>query len=408
MAKRKIKAEYALSDICDRYPFIKKENIETFGPVYYPIAKIEVEMVEKSFEDFDAVQRAVLRIMALGIKDAGVISDLMGLTDEFVLDMMKLLLSYEHIDTKRNITELGRQSIKEDKKILIANTKQVFLLDAINCNIVRIDKELDKTVIENVDEISHNDKYIVFLDHAEGIEKTDIERTLKETEYSTLKRIQGGMNINVCGVKDVRCLGISYVKSYLLKQKGRPPVIFVKRYNFAEKAGNKFYWLPFSADKSNEELLGIEGVPLHTTEAGMMTMDAFKRMREHGENEHTRNEIKEKIEYITQSLFKIKAENLASSIKVNSQSFFEYSDSILNLLYEFGKSGVYTVVDDGLSGNLIFIHPDTADSVITDCSKAVYDAVEKHDRDKVVSFIGKCELDKENIIESICSYVKKI
>ncbi len=408
MAKRKVKAYYALSDICDRYPFIKRQNIENFGPVYYPIAKIEVQMVEKSFEDFDAVQRAVLRIMALGIINAEKIADLMGLTESFVMDMIKLLLSYEHIDNNGKVTELGLQSIRADKKILVANTRQIFLLDAINCNIVRIDKELDKSIIENVDEISRYDKYIVFLDHAEGIQKSDIEKTLKETDFSTLKRVQSGMNINVTEVSSVKCLGINYVKSYMLKEKGKSPIIFVKRYNFAEKSGDKFYWMPFSVSGDSKEFLSMEGVPQHSQEAEVMTLDAFKRMKEHSENEHSRKEIEKAIENVTTKRFKIKADTSKPTIKLNSDGFYEYGESVITLLYEFGKNGVYIAVDDGLAGNLIFIYPDENDTILKKCCKAVYDAVEKHDRDKVTAYLSKCEIDEEKIIESIYSYVEKI
>ena len=46
MNKRKIKPEYALRDICEKYPQIKLSDVEAFAPVFYPIARIEADMQE--------------------------------------------------------------------------------------------------------------------------------------------------------------------------------------------------------------------------------------------------------------------------------------------------------------------------------------------------------------------------
>ena len=106
MKKQRIKPEFALRDICEKYPQINIAELETFAPVFYPIARIEADMKEKSFEDFEAVQEAVLRFILLGFKQEEEIAELMGLNKAYILKMMKLLLSYGHIDERKNVTAI--------------------------------------------------------------------------------------------------------------------------------------------------------------------------------------------------------------------------------------------------------------------------------------------------------------
>ncbi|MBQ8588616.1 MAG: hypothetical protein IJ454_04405 [Clostridia bacterium] len=409
MAKRKIKAEFALRDICSRYPCINKMDIENFGPVYYPVARIEVDMQEKSFEDFDAVQESVLRFVSIGFREEEVIANLMGLTASYIRDMLKLLVSYGHIDNNRNITSLGSASLAEGQKITIANTRQVFLLDALNCNIIRIDRDLDRTIIEKPDDMTYNEKHIAFLEHAAGISKSDVEATLKDTEYKTLRRMQGGMNINVTNVSDVRCLGIRYIKSYLLKLKNHTPMIFVKRFDYTGTGSERFYWLPFSVRNPEERaFLGLTDLQIHSSQTDAMISDAYVRMIERAASEHVVTEIDNKFEFFTKTHFKIDVERRGMQTTVSAASFTEYTNNALRLLAGFGRDEVFPLVDDELSGRVIFIYPDKGDSLLTECSKYVHAALTKHTYDKVVSYIEQ-RMDKDgNVIQSLLSVLKKL
>ena len=229
MKKQKIKPEYALRDILKKYPQIDISEIEIFAPVFYPIARIEADMKEKNFEDFEAVQESVLRFMVLGFKKEEEVAELVGLNPGYILKMMKLLLSFGHIDENRNLTELGALSLSEGRKITLEHTKQIFLLDALTCDIIRLDKDPDRAFIESAEDMEGSDKYVPILEHSYGISKEDVARTLKEVQYNTVRLMKGTANINVMDVTDVRCLGIKYIKSYLLKLKNRYPMIFVKR-----------------------------------------------------------------------------------------------------------------------------------------------------------------------------------
>ncbi len=409
MPKRKIKAEFALRDICTRYPCIDKNDIELFGPVYYPIAKIEVDMQEKSFEDFDAVQESVLRFVSIGFREEDVIASLMGLTAAYVRDMLKLLVSYGHIDNNRNITNLGAASLAEGQKITIANTRQVFLLDALNCNIIRVDRDLDRTIIERPDDMTNNEKHIAFLEHAAGISKSDVEETLKETEYKTLRRMQGGMNINVTNVSDVRCLGIRYIKSYLLKLKNHTPMIFVKRFDYTGKGSERYYWLPFSVrNQAEKDFLGLSDLQIHSNETDAMLSDVYVRMIERASSDYVVADIDNKFEFFTKTHFKVDTERNGMQAIVSSTSFTEYTNNALRLLVSFGSDGVYPLVDDNLSGRVIFIYPDRDDKLLIECSKYVCAALDKHTYDKVVSYIEQRMIKEGNVIQNLLSVLKNL
>jgi len=333
----------------------------------------------------------------------------MGLTADYIQNMMKLLLSYGHIDSGRNITPLGSESIAQGQKITLIFTKQVFLLDALNCNIIRIDKDLDRTIIEHPDEMTTSEKHITFLDHAAGISKSDVERTLKEEQFSTLQRLNGGMNINVTAVTDVRCLGIRYVKSYLLKLKGHAPVIFVKRFDYNGKGAERFYWLPFSVEEQSEGYFyGMPELPIHSRGTSSMIQDAYKRMQENGSSEWVLGEMKRSLEELTKNIYGINLEPTDTKNMVTSTGFFKYSGSSLRLLYGFGKDGLFPLVDDRISGNIMFIYPDKNDLLLDQCATYVQQALDQFSFDKVHRYIEKRLQNKEHIIQDMIIVLKEL
>jgi len=407
MAKREIRADYTLRDICNRYGCIQKKDIEAFGPVFYPIASIEVEMHERIFEDFDVVQESVLRFAALGFKGESAISDLMGLTEDYVADMLRLLMSYGHIDKSGNVTKLGKSSLEEGKKITLAKTNQIFLLDALNCDIVRIDKDLDRTIIEDAYETNTWGNYVPVVEHSAGISKSDIERVLKESRYSTLKRMHGGININVVDIGDVTCRGIRYVKAYMLKLKNRKPMVFIKRYDGSREGWDRFFWLPFSVGtKQEQEFLGEPDVHIHSAEVGSVLEAAYKNMMEYSKEERAERKIMDKI-VGCEKIYKIRAEVNSQKINVKAESFFEYSNNILRLLEGFDKDGVYPFVDDSLSGQVIFIYPDKNDELLMKCAERVRMAFEKHQYEDVIAHTEFFMAGRKDVINSLNESLEK-
>ncbi len=402
MAKRIVKAEFALAEICERYPMINKWDIEAFGPVFYPIARIEADMEEKSFEDFDGITESVLRFISLGIKDAPSIAELMALTPDYISGMQKMLLSYGHIDNTGTLTALGRESLDAGRKVTVAHTKQIFLLDAINCNIVRVDADLDKSSIERPADVPAEERFVAFIEHAAGISKAEVEKTLKESQYNTLKRIPGGMNINVTAITDIRCLGIKYIKSYLLKLKGQSPYIFVKRYDYRAKGKEKYFWLPFSVDSEEARgFLNCGNVPVHGRNAKLMLEDVFKRMTEGAASDRMPETLTAKKTFFCENLFKLSPEYKGNDVLITGASLTEYSKNILRLLYGIGKDGIYYIVDDALSGIVLRILPGNNDPELLRCAALTVKALDKYKRDKVDSYIRERITGEETITKEL-------
>lgn len=395
MNKRIIKAEFALSEICEKYPAIDKASIEAFGPVFYPIARIEADMEEKSFEDFDGITEAVLRFISLGITDAEKIAGLMALTTGYIEGMQKMLLSYGHIDTTGKITPLGLESLSEGRKVTVAHTKQIFLLDAINCNIVRVDSDLDKSSVERPADMPAEERFAPFIEHAAGISKSEIEKTLRESQYNTLKRIPGGMNINVTAIRDIKCLGIRYIKSYLLKLENHTPIVFVKRFDYRAKGKEKYFWLPFSVEAPGErEFLGCGDVPVHNTSARAMLTDVYERMKAGAGAERIPEALEKKTTFFCVELFRFTPNEKNGNIFISSGSIASYSKNLLRLLYGLGKDGLYLIPDDALSGIVLKILPEAGDSLLKEISALTVKVLDKYKRDKVDSYI------RENLKEA--------
>ena len=407
MGKRKIKIDFALRDICLRYKSIKKSEIEIFAPVFYPIASIQADMQEKTFEDFESVQEAVLKFVNLGFDSEEVIADLMGLDKDYVYSMLKLLFTFGHIDNKRKITELGKASLSEGKKITLARTKQVFMLDAINCNIIRIDRDLDRTVVENAHQLEDWEKNIQFLDHADGISKSRIEEVLTKTQYNTLRRIRGGLNINVCDVSNVECLGIKFIKSYLIKVKNHPPVIFIKRYDFNAEGTDRFFWLPFSVESRAEaEFLGLDSdsVSIHAGTAKEIIDDVYKRILESMNSEKMNERLNSKAEHYRQ-VCGIDLVGKGLDVKVSSGDVIEYSNKLLFILKEFSEDGNYLIVDDNMSGKFFYLYPDKSDTLLKECSDKIKSIMDKYSYERVVSHIEGNYNENDNVIKELLRIV---
>ena len=75
------KHNYEVNTVLDRImaqnPQIIPSRIELFTEVYYPIAILEMEVSETTFEDFDLVPLTVLRFVDAGLGSAKEISDMM-------------------------------------------------------------------------------------------------------------------------------------------------------------------------------------------------------------------------------------------------------------------------------------------------------------------------------------------
>lgn len=105
-----------LSTILKTYPTLSVADVDAFIPVYFPIALVEIDTVEESFEDFEVIELTVLKLVSLGVETSHEISELLAIDEKYVKRVLKLLIGYGHIKNNK-ITEIGLRSLERGQKI---------------------------------------------------------------------------------------------------------------------------------------------------------------------------------------------------------------------------------------------------------------------------------------------------
>lgn len=232
-----------LERICQQNNNIVPSRIELFTEIFYPIAVLEIEMEETTFEDFDIVPLSVLKMIRAGVRTEQEIAKMMGLGKSYVQKVIDLLMGYEYIDAN-GLTELGAEALKIEKKVARSSVKQRFQADAVTGDLLKLGEQSSDADLQGRE---NTFKVTPHLPHIEGISVEAINRQLAEDDLTRYKRYQGGiLNANVDTVSDVACIGLEYVKAYLMKLQGiSSPFIFFYQYDSAQKEFNeRFRWRP--------------------------------------------------------------------------------------------------------------------------------------------------------------------
>lgn len=283
---------FALREIKEKYKKIRPEDIQGFSPIYYPIAIVEMNLEEMTFEDFETVQLTVLKLIGLGQVDEEVLADLLGLSRNYIARIKHLLRGYGHIEDDR-LTELGERSILEEKKIRKSTVWQKFQADALNASLIRMDKIISDNMLNDKDETRI---LVGHLDYMDGVSRQAIEEQIQEGSYANFIRQKTGiLNTNVLAINHVKCSEVKYALCFLMKLRGFPePVIFAKRYNEGKREiRDRFSWQPFSL--SQEELRGDYGFEEEIPLAKQMTReyvgDIYRLIGERAEKLEMEKEI---------------------------------------------------------------------------------------------------------------------
>lgn len=235
----------ALNEILTQYPRIRPAHIETFIPVYYPIAMVEMQMQEHTFEDFETVHLAVLRLVALGIREPELIAATLSLTAGYVEKVMHLLTGFGHLQGG-DLTPLGQESLNQGKKITLKETMQTFQVDALNGTLLK----LPKTVAEkSLAQLEQTTIKIGHLGSLEGISEDVIRGQLEgDRGMDYIYHNADILHANVSSIRDVRCTQICFAQSYLMKLTEQTvPIVFAKRYDKTQKLlRDRFSWQPYS------------------------------------------------------------------------------------------------------------------------------------------------------------------
>lgn len=350
---------FALKEIKEKYPAIMPSQIEMFSPIYYPIAMVEMNLDEMTFEDFETVQLTVLKLISLGQLEEEVLADLLGLSVGYISRVKHLLRGYGHIEDDK-LTELGQESLLEEKKITRSQVWQKFQVDGLNGSLIRMSELVADNSLNDKDET----RFIIgHLDYLDGIKSEEIEAQIEEGDYSDFIRQKTGiLNTNVLAINDVECTEVKYAVCFLMKLKGvERPVIFAKRYNEEKKeVRERFSWQAFSiAGEDVREKYGFEeNIPLSSQMAVDYTENIFQLIKERSQGV----EIDKEIFNTLKKLYPFQREDISIEgsrggniplVSVKRESLKKDTPWLKIFLEEIEKYGQYIITNEHLYGKMI-------------------------------------------------------
>lgn len=398
----KQEAMIALADIRERYPDIHITEIEQFAPVYYPVAIVEMLLEEQTFEDFETVHLAVLRLVALGISDYKIIAQTLGLSASYVFKVLHLLNGYGHIDGN-GLTQLGRESLNQQKKIITTDTLQKFQVDALNGKLLKTQESVAGNMLNSKDETI---TMIGHLNYLEGMDAQALSAQLTGDCDNYLNQKSGVLHTNVRRIKSARCTEIKYAKCYLMKLASySQPIIFAKRYNrMSQDLKQRFPWQPFSV--SNAYMIRMYGLepqtPINTSLADEYVMQLYKMLTEYcaGPKVNLQEEVRNAVARNTplqpeHILIPAIHPGRKTVISIREEALTKYSRELVDILLANHREGMYLLTTQWLYGHLIALK--TEGKKLDILAGLLYDKVSEHGRQEVTRVLWERFRDRENI-----------
>lgn len=353
----------ALEAICSRYSSFLLEDVMFFCPVFYPIALIDVEMLEKDYEDLEMIPRILLALVKLGFSSIEELAEITGLNNNYTSKMMRLLAGNGLIE-KGSITEAGIKALDEGKNIHYKNTSQKFQIDAVSGKLIRQEQlVLNGELFEK----GNTEVKIPHIRSIEGIYSEDLEKEL-------LNERGGLVNINVDKIEGIKLSSLKYSRAYMLQTKSMDePFVFSFRLNCHENDRSKKYaYQPYYV--WSEEDYDEYGIERHVPIANKNTHDlidsivALVKPRsaqtdviikdEMEQSEEYRN-IQRTISYYcpfdwehTRISFKTQDEYLAF-VFMTIESINTFNSGVFRIIYQIGHLGYALILDKSFNGSLV-------------------------------------------------------
>ncbi len=381
----------ALDDIHEKYKKLPSTDIEKFAPVYYPIAIVEMNLDEVTFEDFESVQYTILQLISLGVNDYAIIAETLGLSPNYVFKMIRLLNGYGHLDGN-GITQLGMDSIRSGQKIVKAQVWQKFQLDALNGTLLRVDQTITENMLNDREQTNIT---IGHLDYLDGMPVQEISTQLAKSNLSKYVQQKSGIiNTNVTKINDVRCVEVKYARCYLMKVRNcDEPIVFAKRYDSSkEDVKERFSWQPFSIKNAVlAQKYGFEpDVPFNSDVARKYVGQLYSMLIERGKKVN----LVEEIQYAMQKVYRFEAAGVeiartdgvvVPTVNIDERAFRIYRSWIINFLIGIQNDGEYLITNEKLYGHVISLR--TESLMMLDLAELIVDKMRKHGKANVVKRI---------------------
>lgn len=404
----------ALDDIHEKYKRLPSTDIEKFAPVYYPIAIVEMNLDEMSFEDFESVQYSILKLVSLGVLDHRVIAETLGLSSNYVFKVIRLLNGYGHMDGG-GITQLGLDSLRSGQKIVKSQVRQKFQLDALNGTLLKVEQTITETMLNDREQTNIT---IGHLDYLDGMPVKEISDQLAKNNISRYVHQKAGIiNTNVTGINDVRCTEIKYARCYLMKVRNcEEPIVFAKRYDGSKKeVKERFSWRPFSVkSKAVLDKYGFEqDIPFNSETAKKYVGQLYQMLLE---REKKVNLVQE-IQYAMRKVYPFEEAGVeiartegivVPTVNIDESAFRIYRSWILNFLIGLQNDGEYLITNEKLYGHVISLR--TESLKMLDLAELLDACVQKYGKGNVVKRIKNQFKDYEgsDLIDRIEKELKKL
>lgn len=349
----------ALDGIRSKYPRIRPADVQHFAPIYYPIAIMEMQLEEQTFEDFETVQLTILRLVSLGITDHKVIAQTLGLSPNYVFKVMRLLNGYGHISGNK-LSPLGQQSLEQEKKIVTTETRQKFQVDALNGTLLKVGQIVTETALSDKSETV---RIIGHLNYMDGISADTLRRQLSGGNgQDYLHQKSGILHTNVTAVKEARCIHIQYAKCYLLKLRNlEQPIIFGKRYDRGKKdIKDRFSWQPFCV--SSPEIRDMLGFEKDTTLSTQIANDYIAQLYAMLTEQVGKVKLEEEVPRAVARMYPFCEEGLVfaaspsrPTVWVWETAIGQYRNSLVGFLIGAYNDGSYLITNEHLYGHVIHL-----------------------------------------------------
>lgn len=396
-----------LSTILKTYPTLSVADVDAFIPVYFPIALVEIDTVEESFEDFEVIELTVLKLVSLGVETSHEISELLAIDEKYVKRVLKLLIGYGHIKNNK-ITEIGLRSLERGQKIEKKAGKQIFQVNALNGTIMKFEDVISE---RQLDDREHTRFRVAHMMNMMGVKTQSLIDQLK-TGDNYMNFVNSGKNeiVNLVGIQDIQLKEKQYAYSYILKIKGYNPMVLSKRYNMHKrKIDERYQWIPLSVPNPivRQKLNLSESIPVSTMLEKKIiqeTMGLLKSKTENIEAQEMKQTYLEAImnmyPFVTSACAYKSLEN-GCEFFVKEQAFNTYNRKLYEILKSFGQYGIYVFGRDNFYGNFVKIRPSSIE--LQNKAKLLVKYINDYGDNKIRQVLGDYfDLnDQSNVIEGI-------
>ena len=405
--------DFVFHEILETYPAIRPETVTFAAMVFYPLALIEVETQEKSFEDFEKIELLLLRFIQQGAGEKE-ISALMGLSLDYIRPLTRLLRGYGHIDGEGHLTQLGEEAVQAEHKIQLQTGRQKVQLDVLNLALLPWKRQVDNYVLYERREASTWNTGV--LSGPKTLDAKIIEERLKEQGYDGdfLQKARHVLHTNLEAITDIKCLELKYARSCMLLLDGiTDPIVFGHHRvsDEHELYGTRSYvWLPFSV--STEELRQQYNFPSDTLVCadGAEYMHSLRQLfgqlykeestkiyKEKNQTKHERGSSEEKEyvfkqhftnAYFGKNAFRYLPEKDMVSITSSGMRPDEFSHNLFEVLYRLGSGDPCYIAHEDACG--IVLRATAGDDEVRSLAGLIVDTAHQHGKGKTEGMLRSC------------------